>query len=279
MTKNPMQQIKIPMTTVRSGEGTEVKPDVYSLTLQFVNIAMIGLPGKEGWVLIDTGLPQSAAAILEAAASRFGEGMSPRAIILTHGHFDHTGSASELAEQWGVPVYAHELEFPYLTGVTPYPNYDPGVEGGLVSKLSALFPNKPVDLGPFLQPLPEDGSVPGLAGWKWIHTPGHTQGQVSLFRDEDRGLIAGDAFITVRQDKMLDVVLQKEEVAGPPNYATTNWDNARHSVERLAQLAPEYAITGHGRVMHGEKLRSGLRRLADHFSRLALPSRGKYSEL
>ena len=38
------------------------------------------------------------------------------AIILTHGHFDHAGSALALAREWDVPIYAHLLELPYMYG-------------------------------------------------------------------------------------------------------------------------------------------------------------------
>jgi glyoxylase-like metal-dependent hydrolase (beta-lactamase superfamily II) len=41
------------------------------------------------------------------------------AIIMTHGHFDHVGVLEDLAETWQAPVYAHELERPYLDGTPP----------------------------------------------------------------------------------------------------------------------------------------------------------------
>jgi len=35
---------------------------------------------------------------------------------MTHGHFDHVGGLKHLAREWDVPIYAHELEMPYLNG-------------------------------------------------------------------------------------------------------------------------------------------------------------------
>ena len=64
-----------------------------------------------------------------------------------------------------------------------------------VATLSRFFPRRPIDLGDAILPLPDDGSIPGIGEWRWIHTPGHSPGHVSLFRDYDRALVAGDAFV------------------------------------------------------------------------------------
>src|SRR5262249_21501064 len=81
-------------------------------------------------------------------------------------------------------------------------------------------------LGDRVRPLPADGSVPGMPGWRWLHTPGHTAGHVSLFRDEDRVLIAGDAFTTVAQESFLAVLTQARHVHRPPAYFPTDWSAA-----------------------------------------------------
>src|SRR5699024_9424491 len=182
----------IPATSVLSGSGIEVLPDLYQYTVQIVNIHMVGHPDSKEFVLIDAGMPRSSEMIINAVEDRFGEQSRPKAIFLTHGHFDHVGALIELIEHWNVPVYAHQLEMPFLTGKESYPEPDPTVEGGLVAKASPLFPNEPINLGDNIHVLPEDGSVPYLSEFKWIHTPGHAPGQVALFREEDRALIAAD---------------------------------------------------------------------------------------
>lgn len=255
----------------------EVAPGVACLQLSIVNVYFLGEPhGRDrSWVLVDAGLRTSREAILRAAGELFGPAR-PAAIILTHGHFDHVGSAHALAEMWGAPIYAHRLEIPYLTGVSDYPPPDPTVGGGAIATLGArVFPRSGTDLMPWVETLPEDGHVPGAYGWRWIHTPGHTPGHVSLFRDEDRTLIVGDAFVTTRQESFLSVMTRRQEVWRPPAYFTPDWEAARRSVQELAALRPNVAGTGHGVPMFGETLRQQLDHLARNFDDY-IPDDGRY---
>jgi glyoxylase-like metal-dependent hydrolase (beta-lactamase superfamily II) len=253
----------------------ELLPDLAWQRLAIVNVVFVGRPGGR-WVLVDAGLPGSAGAIRGAAARRFGEGARPEAIVMTHGHFDHAGALVELADGWGVPVLAHALEVPYLDGSAAYPPPDPSVGGGMMAAMSRLYPRGPVDVGMRLRLLPSDGTVPFMPGWTWGHTPGHTPGHVSFWREADRTLIAGDAFITTRQESAYAVAMQKPEMHGPPAYYTQDWEAARRSVELLAALEPERAVTGHGYAMHGPALREALHRLARDFDHVAVPKDGTY---
>ncbi|MBY8963433.1 MBL fold metallo-hydrolase [Flavobacterium sp. D11R37] len=268
----------IPVTSIASGKGREAAPDVYYYTDQIVNVIFVGLPGSASWVLIDAGMPGSGKNIIKAAEERFGKGSHPEAIILTHGHFDHVGAIVHLLETWGdISVYAHPEEFPFLTGKKAYPKPDPFVEGGgLIAKSSFIYPHEPIDITPVLLPLPHGGTVPRLLGWRWLHTPGHSPGHISLFRESDRCLIAGDAFVTVKQSSLYKVIVQKEEVQGPPRYLTTDWVAAGESVRMLNSLKPACAVTGHGMHMEGKALAEGLERLAADFDTIAKPEYGKY---
>lgn len=259
------------------GPLQQIVPDVLALNIRIVNVLFVGQEQGD-WVLVDAGLEGATERILEVAEERYGAGRPPQAIVLTHGHFDHVGALEELVfHKWpDVPVYAHPLEMPYLTGQQDYPEPDPSVGGGLVATLSFAFSNSGIDLGDRVQPFPADGSVPAMPGWRWIHTPGHTEGHVSLFRASDRVLIAGDAFITVKQESLLSVLMQAEELHGPPAYFTTDWQAAWESVKRLAALQPDVAYPGHGRPVSGEFLRKGLETLAREFDRVAIPEHGRY---
>jgi glyoxylase-like metal-dependent hydrolase (beta-lactamase superfamily II) len=266
----------LPMTSVAAGKGREIRPDVYYYTNQIVNLVFIGNPDDRKWVLIDSGMPGSGKKILRQTEERFPLNSRPSAILLTHGHFDHVGSIVRLIEEWETPVYAHPLEFPFLNGQKAYPDPDTTVEGGMVAKMSAMFPHEPVDISPALVELPPDGTIPDLPGWRWIHTPGHTPGHVSFFRESDRTLIAGDAFVTVRTDMFYKVLFDKTEVNGPPRYLTTDWNAAWESVKKLEALQPEYVVTGHGTAMQGDELRKGLKKLVNEFDTIAIPDHGKY---
>src|SRR5690625_2528760 len=266
----------IPMTSINSRKGREVARDIFYYTDQIVNIVFLGDPEDDYWYLIDTGLPFAAKEILQVAEERFGRDSRPEAIILTHGHFDHVGGLVDLVKHWGVPVYAHELEFPYLTGKESYPKPDSTVEGGLLAKISPIFPVEPLQLGKALKPLPEDGKMPGLDQWRWLHTPGHSPGHVSFFRDKDRILLSGDAFITVRQDSFYNVLMQTPEINGPPRYLTTDWNAAWNSVEKLFLLNPSIVVPGHGIALEGVQLKEQLKELVEDFDDLAIPDYGRY---
>ncbi|MED4073383.1 MBL fold metallo-hydrolase [Priestia endophytica] len=265
----------IPVTSVQSGEGVEVTPDLYSYTTQIVNVCFIGGKGEE-FVLVDAGMPGSAQRIISEIENRFGSNARPKAILLTHAHFDHVGALLELLHHWDVPVYAHKAELPYLQGEKDYERPDQTVEGGMVVKMSPLFPTESINISSRVSPLHDDGSIPELPEWEWIHTPGHTEGHVSFFRQRDRALIVGDAFITTKQENLFDVITQKLEISGPPRYLTTDWKAAKKSVEHLASLHPEVAITGHGKPVEGKWLAEHLALLARDFDRIAIPDYGKY---
>ncbi|MGG3914354.1 MBL fold metallo-hydrolase [Rossellomorea vietnamensis] len=262
----------LPFYSVNSGKGKEVRNDLYYWTDQIVNVCFYGMPGSREWVLIDCGMPHSKEKIMEAAEERFGHSGKPRAIVLTHGHFDHVGSLEPLLEEWDVPVFAHELEIPYLNGKKDYPKGDPTVDGGLVSELSPLYPHHGIDVSDSLHMLPANGEVPFMPGWKWVHTPGHTPGHVSIYRENDGALIAGDAFVTVKQESLYKVVFQKKEISGPPKYFTIDWKAARESVKTLSNLNPAIAVTGHGEAVEGKELQESLRDLIEHFDERALPA-------
>lgn len=243
----------------------------------FVNFYFIKNEDSGEWALIDTGLKTSAHKIKKIAAELFGADSKPTSIILTHGHFDHVGSVAKLAAEWHVPVYSHYMELPYLTGRSSYPPPDSSVNGGMMASIAFMYPKSPINIEGLVEALPEDMTVPGLPAWKWIYTPGHTPGHISLYRESDKLLIAGDAFVTTKAESVFATIKQLKMVSGPPKYFTPDWEAAEKSVAALAGLKPNIAATGHGVPMEGQELNEQLQQLSDYFTVLAVPPDGRYT--
>ena len=256
----------------------QVAQGVWGMRLLFVNVYMIANRRGvgRGWVLVDTGIKGSAKKIIAMAEALFGPGTRPSAIVLTHGHSDHTGSLKELLKYWDVPVYAHTLELPYLTGKSSYPPADPEVGGGLMSLMSGLLPTKAINVSRNIREIDLYDGIPELPEWKVIPTPGHTPGHISLFFPLNTTLIAGDAFTTTQSESAFYLLTYAKKVSGPPKYITTDWIAAAKSVRKLASLQPRIAATGHGPVMRGKELQTELNLLANRFESVAVPNQGRY---
>lgn len=226
---------------------------------------------RKKWVLVDTGTPGNAKRIIKVAEKEFGKKTSPEAIVLTHGHFDHSGNGNELAEHWDVPIYAHRLEIPFIDGTTDYPPPDPTV-GGFMAQVVRFVPIPSIDLSPHLEELAA-GKLKWVEGWQVIETPGHTAGHVSFYRKSDGTLIAGDAFTTVNQDSPIDTLTQRPGVWRPPAYYTSDWQQAEESVQKLAELDPQVLAAGHGVPIASPEGAEQLRELAENFP---VPEYGRY---
>ncbi len=266
-----MDHINIPEEQIVSIDS--IAQGVCGLRIAFVNVFSIEHPDGS-WTLIDAALPHTASHIKSWAEKHYST--PPTAILLTHGHFDHVSAARDLAEAWNVPIYAHPLEFPYLTGKQEYPRPNVGAGGGLMTLLSPLYPREPIDVSDRLQALPEalssPADLPGLPGWQLLHTPGHTPGHVSLYRPADKTLLVGDAFCTTRPESFFEAALaQQPELHGPPAYFTSDWNAARASVQKLSALNPVTVAPGHGKPLSGPNVPEALRQMANRFDEIAIP--------
>lgn len=149
------------------------------------------------------------------------------AVLLTHGHFDHTSGLADLLEQFSVPVYIHESDREMLT--------DPVKNG-----LRVFFPNAPyrqirgnivsfhdedeICLNGFVNPI------------RVLHTPGHTKGSVCYLFDEPKQtptLFTGDTLFAGS--------------VGRTDLYGGSASEMGESMHRLAALSPEVVICpGHG---------------------------------
>ncbi|MBV9673176.1 MAG: MBL fold metallo-hydrolase [Verrucomicrobia bacterium] len=81
-----------------------------------------------------------------------------------------------------------------------------------------------------------EGPLPEMKGWRWIFTPGHSPGHISLFREADRTLLAGDAVATMNLNSYVELAVRKKELAIAGFPFICNWESYRRSLDRIAQL-------------------------------------------
>lgn len=247
-----------------------IAQDVVCIPAGISNAYLLGT--EEGFVLVDSGTPGNEKKILRAVREHLGKNATPCAIVLTHGHFDHSGSALALARRWGVRIHVHRLELPFVDGTNHYPPADPAV-GGFLAQMMRFAPNQKIDLSPHVTAL-RLSELPWLAGWKIIETPGHSPGHISLFRPADGTLIAGDAFATMDLDSAVAVMSRRQQVSRPPAVFTPDWQSAERSVRRLAELDARVLAAGHGVPMSGFAAQGQLRDLSRNFP---VPEHGRYA--
>ncbi len=256
----------------------EVAPGVFILQGMLVNVFL--LKGREGeCVLVDSGFSFWRAPIERALGELEQRGLKLCAVVVSHGHADHVGTARYFAEKHGVPIYAHRLELPFINGTSSYPPPDATI-GGPHAFLSRIVDDRGRDLGPHLRSLEmgeawcaSEGEVPELPEWRWIHTPGHSPGHIALYRERDRVLIAGDAVGSVNFDTWRVFLAPKAEVWRGESPYISNWKQAESSVRLLARLQPEAVLCSHGPPLKGHGIAQQLGLFAAHYP---FPSHGRY---
>lgn len=202
------------------------------------------------WMLVDGGLnTDDAWAALEAGVRSAAGGWERIAVhVVTHMHMDHVGLAARVKDASGAAVLTGRLDAERMSHAAAHPDEEAEYRAGLLRRCGA--PEEMVGTVEELQrsarPFTatpqfdavldgDEGDVPGAAGWRFVWTPGHTAGHVSLFRPADRVLIAGDAVLP-RITPTLGVNRQRTDPVG--DYAA--------ALARLEALEPSVVLPGHG---------------------------------
>jgi glyoxylase-like metal-dependent hydrolase (beta-lactamase superfamily II) len=187
-------------------------------------------------VLVDAGVKRRAARI---ATELRAAGAVPRLLLVTHGDPDHVGSCDYLRRELGLAVCAPEADRATIDWALP----DRGLAPRLFRALTG--PRRPVRVDRWLA----GGET--VAGLQAVPTPGHTPGHTT-FRLATT-LVAGDAFVTGERFRESPMSRDREE--------------ARRSIERLAELDLDLAVSGHGKPAHGRSRSSRLEALAASWRR------------
>jgi glyoxylase-like metal-dependent hydrolase (beta-lactamase superfamily II) len=222
------------------------------------------------WVLVDAGWARDAERIRSAVRSVAGPDAAPAAILLTHVHPDHAGAARELAAGWGCQILVHPAELPIAHGDFGAMVRSAGpLDRWLILPVMRAIGRRRREaileagrLGGSVRALSDDGAIPGLEGWRWIPTPGHTPGHVAFTRDTDRIVISGDALLTLRVNAAAGLLRGSQGLSAPPWYTTWDQGAARASIRTLAGLEPTVLAGGHGRPIAGPTTAAAVRRFA-----------------
>lgn len=212
------------------------------------HVYLIDDPNGDCPIAFDAGVKGSGPAILAAAGGQV------ERVILSHSHIDHRGAAGEL----GAPIYCHPDEVADAEGdagrrYTDYSLFENERVREIVLQLHEAWDGGPVKIAGTIT----DGEQ--VAGFRVVHIPGHAPGQIALFREADRLLIAADAIYT------LDAETGQPASARVP-HPFSNWDTelARESIRRLIGLDATSVWTGHFEAVRGEDIAEQLARAADY---------------
>lgn len=149
-----------------------IKIDQYVVGMVQTNCYVVANATTKECLVIDPG-----ASGLKLAEKIHESGYTPKAVLLTHGHFDHAGAAETVAKEFDIQIYAHEAEKETLED----PEKNVGYMIGAKERYHADV---------YLR----DGEELELAGMhiKVIHTPGHTEGGCCYYLPEEAVLFSGD---------------------------------------------------------------------------------------
>jgi hydroxyacylglutathione hydrolase len=214
------------------------------LNLSIVNVYLVTAPRV---VVIDTGAPGSVPKIVAALARQGFRPTDISLILLTHAHSDHAGSAAELRTISKAPVAVHEEDVPMLRR---------GDNGKMVATdweaaMSQPFVDRPF---PGLEPdivLNNESRLDDLGmEAQLLHTPGHTEGSISLLFENGDGIV-GD----VLRGGWLGGTL----FATQPKYPFFLYDlndkgRIHGSVQRLLGAGVKRFYTGHGGPLAQERV-------------------------
>ncbi len=207
-----------------------VTDGVYRVGPGYVNSFIID--GDEGVVLVDTLLPKKEGIIANGLTGIGRSFDDVRAILITHSHADHSGSAAAVKSASHAGLYAAEADAAAIQGeIKPPSPPTPLYVKPLVFVMSFLPGPPPAEVDHFVSESSSD-ELPG--DLRAVDTPGHTPGHTSYLLDRAGGvLFVGDAAKATKEGRV---------IRGYFNRSTPMIDN---SLRHLAEFDFEIAAFGH----------------------------------
>lgn len=178
-------------------------------------------------VLIDTGRRWDRGRVFKEI-----QGRNISLVALTHVHPDHQGMAHAVCEARHIPLACHEDDVAAMEGRRPI--NEPSLDTALTRFLTRLWQGPSHPVGKVLY----EGDV--VAGFRVVHAPGHSRGEVIFFRESDRVAICGDV---IRNISFLSL---REGIREPLPGLTYDIAENRRSIRKLAKLNPSLILPGHG---------------------------------
>ena len=200
-------------------------------------------------VLIDTGLVGELLR-LKRTLGEIGLAWSDiKAILLTHGHLDHTGNVARLKELTGAPVLAHPAEQRHIDGTFPYtgPSRLCGVMEA-AGRWAFRYRGVPID-----RALTPDEELPWWGGLRVIHLPGHSDGHCGFYSARFDLLFSGDLFASYWFS-----------THRPPFILNSCPEKFPASFYQVAKLNPRAILPNHYSGLDGERHRRNFDSLAAH---------------
>jgi glyoxylase-like metal-dependent hydrolase (beta-lactamase superfamily II) len=247
--------MEVAMPSASPERPPEVADGVYRLGTKWINFYLVA-DGAE-YTLVDSGYPgywKYLSAAIESLGATLG---AIRAVIVTHHHSDHAGTAERVRSSAGARVLAGEGDAWIVAG--RYPSHaSPGFYKRCFIHRSGLgfIAHSAVAGGARYRPvqsvesLTEEQSTIDLPGRpRVIHTPGHTAGHYSVALPDRGVLLAGDALAT------LDYVVGRERLG--LHALNDDHEIAIASLDRLDGVEADVVLPAHGDPWRGE-LRRGL---------------------
>ncbi len=202
------------------------------------------LVDDDGLVLVDAGLTGIAGELEGLLKEIQRSPEEVKAILLTHGHLDHTGDASRIQWETGAAVWVHPAERDHVDGRVQYRGWARGC--GLLEAAGRLaFSFTPPEVTGDLS----DGQrLPWWGGLRVVHLPGHTPGHCGFFCERTGWLLSGDVFASYAWSVHLPPLLLNRDQAG-----------VRTTLKKVAAMELSGVIPSHYDVLdprlHARRLR------------------------